>query len=162
MAVAAPFPAAAVPSVELTVRGIIPPSCEILSNVSGLDLGNISRAGRETADVSFSCNTPFVVNLSSENGRLERTAQRTAGNFQNALDYQASLRVPLDNGRVLRIRECDSEELLNGGACANASSESQTAINKTASLAVKWSDSIEPLLAGDYSDVITIRVEFAP
>jgi hypothetical protein len=89
-------------------------------------------------------------------------------NFTNSQSYTLSVNVPLDSGG-LATSSCDAALLKAGSGCALAtagaglSSGTATATSKTATLTAAWTTPSLPtrLVAGSYTDTITISVAVA-
>ena len=163
--VTAPACAAGSTSVQLTIQGTVPQSCTVDASTPAIDLGDLTRAGTKDADIELSCNAPFILQLASDKGNFGAVAPpAAAGNFATTLSYRAGLSVPYDDGTSGAISDCASADLLAGATCATLASGTHTAINQVAHLALSWSapDTAIPLLAGTYSDIIRISIEFAP
>lgn len=115
------------------------------------------------------CNTGFTVKLSSEQGAMVSDtggltdAGRAAG-FSDRVGYTARFEVQRDDGTTL-AESCTSHELHDGAAgCAMSSSHglhsSVSAMNQSGRLAVNLPDvNPEQMVAGGYSDVLTVNVQ---
>jgi len=100
--------------------------------------------------------------VASRNGGLAAAHDGPVnGVFERNVAYLAELLVPLDDGTQIRAL-CDSIALFKTAPCSVVSSGRQTAISQQGNLSVEWEASKTPRLAGEYSDVITVTLEFAP
>ncbi|MBI1404075.1 MAG: hypothetical protein GC147_12805 [Porphyrobacter sp.] len=155
-------PAAARESVAITIVGKIEPSCRLGLANNTLDVGSLDSGGSARIGFDLDCNTPFQMSVASRNGGLAAGYEGpVTGAFERSVAYRAELVMPLDDGSQIET-QCDSEALAANAACGLVSSGLQTAIAQSGSLTVAWQASSQPRLAGDYSDVITVTVEFAP
>lgn len=135
---------------------------------SGFPTANLAASNSMGATSTLNCNTRFKVNATSANGAI-RTAKVAPTGFTNAIAYSLSLNVPLDQGGSVSAT-CPAAQLIAGQAgCAlspaNAtglSSGAGTSLNKTAALTVAWTLPASQLIAGNYSDTITISVAPQP
>lgn len=147
------------PEVEVKIVGEIPAICTIAGHANDVDNLKIDAAGRARTSLNVSCNAPFNLKLSSENGAFTSDRTRSTNGFQNSLVYRVSTRLRLDENGQLRIKNCDSTALFEGQSCSSKSSDGQTAINRKLRINVAWDAPSQPLLAGSYSDSIRVRLE---
>ena len=148
-------------SVQITASGTIASSCTI-SKASDFAAADLSVNGNRTATATVSCNTGFSIAASSANGALKRVPPGAPpANFTNSLAYSFSLSVPLDSGGPA-LANCTSAALL-ANSCS-LSSGGGTATARTATLTASWTIPALPirLLAGGYSDTITLTIATAP
>lgn len=128
-------------------------------------LGNLAAAGSLTLSFAVDCNTPFRVRAVSANGGL-KTGSATADGFTNLLDYSLRLQLATDAGGI--DATCNADALVSAaGGCAyygatageGLSSGQGVALNASGALKFGWTTSPQRLVAGDYSDTLTIVVE---
>jgi hypothetical protein len=163
-------PGLAQTTIELTIQGTVPPACQISTPGGIVQLndpsangfgGSMAGAYSGTVPIGFSCNAPFGVTVQSARGGLRRdaAAPATFGNFVSTLDYSLAYTIPLDNGGLATIAGCSSTSLQATPGCAvNAN---YSAINQTMTAKISWPRPSAPILAGNYSDTVTIRVQAA-
>ena len=157
----APSTARADDSVSITISGDVPYSCSLGFASSAAELGDIATLDLWQTELAVNCNTPFKVSLRSERGGLENLARPEAvGDFADFVEYEAQLVMPFDDGSSAMIAGCGSAELLQGDLCAQLSSRGRTAIDQKARLRIDFSRPKEPVLAGEYGDVITVILAF--
>lgn len=152
-------------SVTVVVRGTVEESCEI--EVPGqMNVGDISKAGSAETSFGFSCNAPFKVALESRRGGLAQNYRVPAvGNFSEQTDYSVDAIFPFDTGGQINIAGCAASRLTGpehgharGRNCGTGSTTNRTAINQTATIRLNWAGSSQPMLAGEYGDVLTLRI----
>lgn len=150
--------------VMVTAQGTIQSSCG-LTVQSAFGAANLNNDGSVNASASVDCNTPYRIRASSANGALKTSASAPA-QFSNSLGYDLTVTVPLDAGGQISAT-CVSALLTSGSTgCAlspasasGLSSGSGTSTSKTAALALQWTlPTATRLIAGNYSDVITITI----
>lgn len=148
-------------SVSITITGDVPYSCSLGFAGASVDLGDVATLDLWQTELAVSCNTPFNVSLRSERGGLENLARPEAvGSFADSVKYEAQLVMPFDDGSSAMIAGCGSAELLQGNLCSQLSSNGRTAIDQKARLRIDFSRPKEPVLAGEYGDVITVILAF--
>ena len=151
----------------IPATGLINSTCSI-AVANDFPSANLAANGSIGATSTLNCNTRFKVNATSAKGAI-RTAKVAPTGFTNALAYSLSVNVPLDQGGSVSAT-CPAAQLVAGQAgCAlspaNAtglSSGAGTSINKTAALTAAWTLPAAKLIAGSYSDTITISVAPQP
>lgn len=154
-------PALAGESVAITLTGRVEQSCEI-SPPGRMALGDVSKAGSAETSFGFSCNAPFKVTLESRRGGLALSQPVPAiGNFGDRAKYSIDAMFPYDSGGHGAIAGCASDRLearRGESGCGSIFTGDRTAINQTAKLKLSWQEAAKPLLAGDYEDVLTLRI----
>lgn len=154
---------------SISASGTIGTSCSITPSAP-FSTPNLSNSGNVPAQATVNCNSGFKVNALSANGAIKNVTAAPSG-FANALPYNLTLSVPLETGGPVSAT-CASSSLVSGqSGCAlspaNAtglSSGGKASLNKTANLTVAWTVPALPtrLLAGSYSDTITLTVTAVP
>lgn len=146
---------------QVIARGTIPPVCTI-SVGAPFPAADLSTSGSISAAALVDCNKGFTIHVRSENGAV-RTAQTAPQGFVSSLNYNFSLSLPLDGSASPLTLNCASNALAVGTGC-NATSSGKTAISRTASLQVGWTVPAPPtrLVAGSYSDTLTVSIAAAP
>ena len=157
----------------LTIKGTVTPSCGITGPGGTVNLGDVSAAGSQQFTMTVNCNAPFAYAAVSTNGALVSTSTPSvvAGSFDHSLPYTLTTDFTTD-GADFGHSNVPSSALTDANAapclavtydavgCAAYFADSGTtiAINKSATLTVRWSNPANPLLAGSYTDTITITV----
>ena len=150
--------AAYTPELSLTLSGRIDDRCSI-SGGGSLALGELTPGEGVAADFSLNCNVPFDLRILSMNGGLAHlTKPEGEGPFAGRLLYDLQLRIPtLSPGASVLAGSFSSSEL---SAEAVLSSGQAVAASGSSRLAITTRNIPGPgLLAGDYSEVLTISVE---
>jgi len=154
-------------TVAITASGTIQPRCGV-SVQQAFSSADFSTSGSSVAQALVDCNTGFRINITSANGAAKTTNQASSG-FTNSLPYSLKLSVPLDSGSPVEAT-CTSGTLMSGQAsCAlspnNASglsSGGKSAINQIATLTASWAPPFQKLVAGSYSDTLTVSIASVP
>lgn len=159
-------PAARADSIQVRAGGTIVGACTL---AVGLAFPAVSLAvsGNAAATAMVNCNTGFVIRATSAKGAIT-SASHTSTGFTNTLPYSLALTAPLDSGSISG-GPCGSAALVAGQAgCvlspagSGLSSDGRTATGKTATLTLSWSLPAQKLVAGSYSDTITLSIAAAP
>jgi hypothetical protein len=147
----------------------VPATCTVSAS-SSFGTPSLAASGSVTAQALVNCNAAFKITAQSRNGRLANPEAAPAG-FANAVPYELTFSVPLDNSSTPASATCASSTLTSGQAgCAlspgNAgglSSGGKPSINKTATLTVAYAVPAAPtrLVAGSYTDTITLTIATA-
>jgi hypothetical protein len=139
---------------------------------STVALGDLGKAGSVAIPFRLDCNSNFAITVVSSNGGLQQQAAAAvapstaaAGGFAGRLDYDLAVQVDTDTGPV--ASHCAASALSSGGGCAMAqagaggglSSDGGVAIGRDGGLVLSWTAPAERLVAGRYSDTVTITVE---
>jgi spore coat protein U-like protein len=128
-------------------------------------LGDLATAGSLTLNFTVDCNTPFRVRAISTNGGL-KTTSATGEGFTNLLDYSLRLQLATDAGGL--DATCNADALASAaGGCAyygsaagqGLSSGQGVSLNASGALQFGWTAAPQRLVAGSYSDTLTIVVE---
>ena len=157
----------------LTIQGTITPSCGLTGPGGQVDLGDVSKAGQQQFSVSVNCNTPFAYSAVSAHQALvaSNPAPVVAGTFDQSLPYTLTTDFQTDGADFGR-NDIPSSGLTDANAspCLAASydrtgcsayfadSGTGVAIDKQATLTVRWSNPANPLVAGTFTDTITLTV----
>ena len=162
-------------SLDVTVRGVVPNLCAIKSSASttgsssvsvdlpvgaNTSLGALTAPGEISLGVKLSCNSKFEVSLQSQYGGLQHTAPSTVRNgaFTTQVPYRIGWKVGLDDGGSAGVSGCDSQVLRDVSGCSATSAYSAMNKELTASMAWDGAKASAPLLAGNFKDVMTIRL----
>ncbi len=156
-----PVPAlfAAADAVKVEVTGNITPSCSSSSTTVTLNPGDISKAGSAKSTFTIDCNAPFQYTMQSANGALRLVnAPATAAASHIEAPYDVHIRIPLTLGGVIDDT-CNSAAIKQGAvSCKFSDSGQKIAVNQTAEAQISWKDAQAQLMAGQYSDRLTITV----
>lgn len=168
VAFAAAGPAAA-DRLVVTAQGNVASSCSI-AKASDFGAVNLAAGGSTQATATVNCNTGFRINAQSTNGAL-KSGTTAAASFVNSNSYTLAVSVPVESGAPAAA-SCGSATLLAGQAgCAlspanttGLSSGGRPAIGRTATLTLSWTPPTLParLMAGQYSDTITVTIATVP
>lgn len=163
------------------VEAVIPARCgfdraDVTAQLSQL-LANAQAGETRQAQFSLSCNTPFTVRVRSQNGGLvadlgdsEAVILAQGEGFSTYMNYGVSLAVPLvslTGQRAVSEASCQSAQDMQSGSlsCPLAHGEGVAFMGTSdaapATLTVKLDLPSGPLVAGTFSDYITIDVGFA-
>ena len=128
-------------------------------------LGDLTAPGSLNVPFTVDCNTPFRIRAMSSNGGLKTRAANATG-FTNTLDYNLQLQVGTDAGALQAT--CEAGALAGGGGdcafygnCAGQglSSGEGVALKAPGALKFNWTAAPKRLVAGTYTDTVTIVVE---
>ena len=159
-------------ALTVNATGTIGTSCSI-ALASAFSAPNLSTSNSVGATATVNCNTGFKVNATSANGAIKSTTAPPV-NFTNTVPYNLTLSVPLESGSPNPMSAtCASSALVSGqSSCAlspangtGLSSSGRASINKTATLTLAYTVPTLPatrLIAGSYSDTITLTVAAVP
>jgi len=146
-------------SVEITYRGSISPKCSVIEGPSELSFGKIEAGKVVSLAFGIDCNEPYKVTIESRNGGLMAPASGDLNGFTNLVPYEVRLVVAADDGEV-QSGWCGSAVLKSGGpgTCREISSRNKISVKSVASADWRLAPGAQPLIAGRYSDAITITV----
>jgi hypothetical protein len=143
-------------SVDLKLRldGYIKPHCSI--NIPNKKLWFYIRdeAGQASIDFEVNCNQPLNVEVSSKNGGLKHTAFNRIPDydgFSEFVPYELSLAVDAPDAKTLNF-ESEHIQVMPGGGSIGV-----IPYSANGTLDLSWLPE-EPLIAGEFRDVIEIRV----
>lgn len=148
---------------QIELRGEVHARCRMTSPPRLGGQIDFNRAGSAQSRFGLDCNTPFLLSVRSGHGGFA-----SQGNLEGVapmIRYEMAVDVDTDSG-MNALGWCQSAQLADdaGPQCAFGpqgwSSGDATAINRTASLAVRWSAPTErdaPVL-GEYRDTIIVNV----
>lgn len=150
--------AAFTPELSVTLTGRIEDRCSI-SGGGTMALGELTPGEGATADFSLDCNVPFDVRILATNGGLTHlTKPDGEGPFAGRLPYDISLKIPTLNPGASMLTgsfsstELAAEAVMTSGQAVAAPGSSRLAL-KTRNIPGAG------LLAGDYSELLTISIE---
>jgi len=139
---------------KLKLDGYIKPHCSINIPDEKLWFYIYDEAGQASVDFAVNCNQPISVEVSSRNGGLQHTAFNRIPDydgFSEFVPYDLSLAIDAPNAKTLSFT---SEHIQTA---PGRGSVGVIPYSADGSLDLSWSPK-EPLIAGEYRDVIEIRV----
>lgn len=146
-------------TVSIELQGEIEPECQLSAIANFLELGEISSVGSKSMSFDISCNAPFSYSLHSQEGGLRNAATPPSSNFISLLPYLVSVDIPTNTGAI--VDQCSSSSIqTTPSGCIHSTSGNGVSINQTGSLTISWSVA-EELMAGSYTDTLTINVGIA-
>ena len=154
---------AAANTLTITAQGTVPASCGLAAS-STFGSANLNASGSVSATAQVNCNTPFRIRAVAAQGVMKNPNSAPAF-FGNSQAYNLTVTVPLDSGSQVAAT-CPSSSLIAGSSsctlspasASGLSSGNGTSMGKAATLAVQWTLGGTPLLAGTYSDTITVTI----
>jgi len=162
--------AQAADQVQIAIEGRIEPACGLSGAGGSVDLGDISTAGERRLAFTVNCNAPFAYAVVSANGGLasQAKARVLGGEFTTLKPYSIGASFQTDLGSFGDAAR-ESSTLTAAAAapclatafsasCPFTTSGNGVAINKTGELTLEWDAASTPLLAGSFSDTITLTV----
>ena len=147
-------------SISIVASGTIPSGCTV-GKTSDFGTAILTASGTVTAGALVDCNTPFVIRSTSAKGAIKNAAAAPTG-FANSVPYGYALSVGVQGNGGPATVGCTSALMLANNCIL--SSGSKTANNKAGTLTVNWTPPTSPtkLVAGSYSDTITLSIAPAP
>ncbi len=160
--------------VGIDVRASVRDRCGFATD--GAPSGTVDQADFDTAGIArdfairLNCSSASRVAVSSLNGGLKQSA--TATGYASTAPYNVTLHLVGDNGTTADAA-CAAGVLTTGGACSFAGAASTANGLRLSAASTKANGSYlrvsaapytgsQPLLAGSYSDTLTITVSVAP
>lgn len=149
--------------VQIAVEGRITPKCDIdergLSSSRHINLGEANKAGKHQFDFGINCNAPFKYTIESTYGAMVSQTQLASltPQFAREVPYTVSVHIPTDDVDI--NDRCPSKTIKAGHVtCPLHDSRNGIAIDQQGTVTVEWAASPKPLLAGAFSDQLTIKV----
>tara|TARA_R110000824_G_scaffold60913_4_gene162636 strand:+ start:383 stop:907 length:525 start_codon:yes stop_codon:yes gene_type:complete len=145
-------------SIDIAVSGSISEYCS-MGGIADMDFGNLERRGlNRTAQVAFNCNTPFTMTINGERGALTHTTMPGGqGPFGGQLPYSLIVEMPVRHPATQMLSQSfTSRQLLAGGVISSNGGIATDGMVLGVELGIPSGEA--GLLAGDYSEVITITV----
>jgi len=155
-----PVPAlfAAADAVKVEVTGNITPACSSGSTTVALNPGDISKAGSASSTFTVDCNAPFQYSMQSANGALQLVNAPAKAAASSSVPYDVHIRIPLTLGGAIDDT-CNSVTIKQGAVnCKFSDSGQKIAVNQTAQAQISWSNAQGQLIAGQYTDRLTVTV----
>lgn len=161
------FPAARADTIKVRASGTVLGTCTVVLASGFPTSSNLAISGNAQAQATVNCNTGFVIKATSASGAITSTSH-TATGFTNTVPYSLAFNSPTDSG-IMIGGPCASATLVAGQAgCvlspagSGLSSNGALATGKTATLTLSWTPPVQKLVAGTYTDVITLSIAAAP
>lgn len=145
-------------SFDLLVNGSIAQHCA-LGSVPNMDFGNLERDGLGIRTrVAFDCNIPFTMVIRGEQGALTHTTMPNGqGPYSGQLPYSVGVRMPVRHPTPRTIeRSFNSRQIQAGGTVSSNGGIATDGMVLAIELGTSSGEA--GLLAGDYSETITITV----
>lgn len=139
---------------KLKLDGYVKPNCSIDIPENKLWFTIYDDAGQASVDFAVNCNQPLKVEVSSLNGGLRHEAFNRIPDyegFSEFLPYDISLAINAPDAKTL-LFESEHIQTTPGRGSINV-----IPYSADGTLDLSWSPN-EPLIAGEYRDVIEIRV----
>lgn len=153
-----PGEAAYTPELSVTLSGRIDDHCSI-SGGGALALGELTPGEGVAADFSLDCNVPFDIRIASANGGLTHlTKPDGEGPFVGRLPYDLQVRIPTLTPGASTMNGSFSSAELRGEAVMTSGQAVAAAGRSRLALTTRTVQGAG-LLAGDYSEILTISVE---
>jgi hypothetical protein len=150
---------AAASRVQVEVTGTITPYCANSITAAPVNAGDPRKAGSASFAFTVDCNAPFQYTMQSDNGALRLTnAPDAVSRDQIEVAYNVHIRIPLTLGGSIDDT-CSSKSIKHGAtSCPFTDSGQKVAINQQAETQISWNSSQARLLAGQYTDRLTVFV----
>ena len=150
---------AAVGKVEVEVTGTIKPYCANTITAAPINTGDPSKAGSAKFAFTVDCNAPFQYTMQSDNGALRLTNAPDAARPDHIeVTYNVRIRIQLTLGSSIDDT-CSSKSIKQGAiSCQFTDSGQKIAINQPAETRISWNAAKHRLLAGQYTDRLTVFV----
>jgi hypothetical protein len=150
---------AAVGKVEVEVTGTIKPYCANTITAVPINTGDPSKAGSAKFAFTVDCNAPFQYTMQSDNGALRLTnAPDAVSRDHIEVAYNVHIRIPLTLGGSIDDT-CSSKSIKQGAInCLFTDSGQKIAISQQAETHISWNAAKHRLLAGQYTDRLTVFV----
>lgn len=150
-----------VPALTYPVSGTVSPKCQLAVTNNSVSIDTLANPADDTTmATNFSlpfevaCNTPVRVAMQSRNGGLQSSGQGTSDPaFSNLITYQARVDLPGQQG----VLSCTSERMADGRKECQREAEGVVGSGAGA-IRVQIAAGQGLLLAGRYSDVVTITI----
>lgn len=145
-------------SIDIAVSGSIRQHCA-LGAIADFDFGDLERRGLGiTAPVAFDCNLPFTMTIKGANGALTHSVMPNGqGPFGGQLPYTLAVQMPVRHPSLQMVsRSFNSRQLQAGGIISSNGGIATDDMVLSVELGMPSGEA--GLLAGDYSETITIIV----
>lgn len=145
-------------SLDIAVSGSISQQCA-MGGIADMDFGNLERRGlNRQVPVAFKCNMPFSMTINGERGALTHNAMPNGqGSFGGQLPYSLSIEMPVRHPAPQVIKKLfTSQQIQAGGIISSNGGIATDGMILGIELGLPSGEA--GLLAGDYSETITITV----
>lgn len=147
-----------VTNLDIVLNGTIGQHC-MLGDIADMDFGNLERPGLGAqARVAFECNVPFTMTITGQHGALTHTTMPNGqGAYAGAVPYSIGLDVPVRYPATQIVsRTFEGRQILGGGTISSNGGIATDGMVVAVELGAPAAEA--GLLAGDYSETITITV----
>ena len=130
-----------------------------MGGIANMDFGNLERRGlNRTAQVAFNCNLPFTMTINGERGALTHsTMPGGQGPYSGQLPYSLVVEMPVRHPATQMLSQTfSSRQLMAGGVISSNGGIATDGMVLGVELGIPSGEA--GLLAGDYSEMITITV----
>ncbi|MDZ3833350.1 MAG: hypothetical protein U0S50_16270 [Sphingopyxis sp.] len=145
-------------TLDIAVSGAVREHCA-MGGIADMDFGNLERRGLgiETP-VAFDCNIPFTMTIKGARGALtHRNMPNGQGPYGGRLSYNLAVRMPVRHPATQVInRSFTGAQLQSGGVISSNGGIASDGLILAVELGMPSGEA--GLLAGDYSETITITV----
>ena len=146
-------------SIDISVNGSIREHCA-MGQIPDVDFGNLERRGLAfQTQVAFDCNRPFTMTIKGATGALTHTTMPNGqGPYGGKLPYDVSVQMPVRFPATQTISKTfNSRQLQAGGVISSNGGIATDGMMLAIELGQPTGEA-GMLLAGDYSETITITV----
>jgi spore coat protein U-like protein len=145
-------------SLDIAVSGSIRQHCA-MGSIGNMDFGNLERRGLGAQTrVAFDCNIPFTITIRGAQGALTNTRMPNGqGPYGGSLPYSLAVQLPVRHPSTQMVtRTFGSRQLQAGGIISSNGGIATDGMVLAVELGLPSGEA--GLLAGDYSETITITV----
>ncbi len=145
-------------SLDIAVSGAIRQHCA-MGNIGNMDFGNLERRGLGVeTQVALDCNVPFTMTIKGARGGLTHTTMPNGqGPYSGVVPYSLAVEIPVRYpSRQTVSQSFNSRQLLAGGVISSNGGIATDGMRLSVNLGQPSGEA--GLLAGDYSETITITV----
>lgn len=146
-------------SIDIAVSGSVREHCA-MGQIRDVDFGNLERRGLGfQTKVALDCNRPFTMTIKGETGALTHTSMPNGqGPYGGKLPYNLSVQMPVRLPTAQTISKTfNSSQLQAGGVISSNGGIASDGMMLAVELGQPTGETGK-LLAGDYSETITITV----
>ncbi|VXC96753.1 hypothetical protein [Sphingomonas sp. AX6] len=146
-------------SIDVVVQGRIAQRCAI-GDIPNTNFGNLERPGLGmSARVALDCNIPFDMEIKATNGGLtHRTMPGGQGPYAGMLPYSLGVEFPVRRPQASMVSQRFESRQLRGSGGVVSSLDGIATQGMTISVDMGQPQSEAGLLAGEYSETITITI----
>lgn len=145
-------------SFDIAVSGSISQQCA-MGGIADMDFGNLERRGlNRQVPVAFHCNMPFSMTINGERGALTHTMMPDGqGSYGGQLPYSLSIEMPVRHPAPQVIKKLFTSQQIQAGGIISSNGGIATD-GMVLGIELGLPSGEAGLLAGDYSETITITV----